>query len=145
MLNLDRLAEWLQKETEWQETPRVLDHADYLHMIIDALERLFVDTTRSSQYSEDFYQEVESSEGVYLGYNADFPLDEKKYIQICAKINFFTKVQTDVNNIIGYSTNALTVTHANKPYENLQNTLDDLEKQRRIIYYKMNRYALGTI
>ena len=80
----------------------------------------------------------------YFGYDADFPLDERRYIQICSLINFFAKVQSDVNNAFGYTTNALTVTNADKPYANLKDTIGNLDNERRIIYYKMVRYTLGV-
>ena len=48
----------------------------------------------------------------------DFLIDEEAYILICAQIEFFRKVQSDVNNIVGYTTDALTVTNADKPYTN---------------------------
>ena len=113
-------------------------------MVIDGIERLFVDTGRSGQYDEELYMTVVTPEGEYYGYNADFPLDERRYIQICSQMNFFSKVQSDVNNTCGYSTDALTVTNEDKPYANLKNTLEELDNERRIIYYKMVRYTLGV-
>ena len=144
MLNITKLAEWLKEKTEWQETPLPLTKTNYINMVIDGIERLFVDTGRSEQYNEDLYQEVEDSGNTYIGYDATFPLDEKRYIQICSQMNFFSKVQSDVNNTFGYSTDALTITNADKPYANLKDTLDKLDNERRIIYYKMVRYTLGT-
>ena len=164
MLNITKLAEWLKEKTEWQETPVPLTDKNYINMVIDGIERLFVDTGRSDQYDEDKYAMVaegeERSEDIeepenpelpeeseivtYYGYDAVFPLDERRYIQICAEINFFSKVQSDVNNTFGYSTDALTVTNADKPYANLKDTIDKLENERRIIYYKMVRYTLGV-
>jgi hypothetical protein len=49
----------------------------------------------------------------------------------------------DVNNSFGYSTNALTVTNADKPYANLKDTLEDIQHERRIAFNKMIRYTLG--
>ena len=145
MLNINKIAEWLKEKTEWQETPVPLTDSNYINMVIDGIERLFVDTGRSEQYDEELYITVEEpGEEPYFAYNHTFPLDEKRYIQICALINFFTKVQSDVNNTFGYSTDALTVTNADKPYANLKDTIGDLDNERRIIYYKMVRYTLGT-
>lgn len=145
MLNISKLAEWLKEQTEWQETPVPLSDKNYINMVIDGIERLFVDTGRSEQYDEDLYKIVITpEEEEYYGYDADFPLDEKRYIQICSQMNFFSKVQSDVNNAFGYSTDALTVTNADKPYANLKDTLDKLDNERRIIYYKMVRYTLGV-
>lgn len=143
MLNINKLADWLKEKTEWQETPYPLTDSSYMVMVIDGIERLFVDTGRSEQYNEELYVTVETPDGEYYGYDATFPLDERRYIQICALINFFSKVQSDVNNAFGYSTDALSVTNADKPYANLKDTIDKLENERRIIYYKMVRYTLG--
>ena len=144
MLNISKLADWLQEQTEWQETPFPLTTKNYINMVIDGIERLFVDTGRSDQYDEEKYVTVDDPEESYYGYDADFPLDERRYIQICSQINFFSKVQSDVNNTFGYSTDALTVTNADKPYANLRDTIDKLDNERRIIYYKMVRYTLGV-
>ena len=140
MLNVSKMADWLKEKTEWQETPAPLTDKNYLNMIIEGIERLFVDTGRSDLYNEDLYVQIEGTED--YGYDYDFPLDERRYIKICAQMNFFSKVQTDVNNAFGYTTDALSVTHADKPYENLDSTLGKLEQERRIIYYKMVRYTL---
>lgn len=144
MLNITQLADWLKEQTEWQETPIPLTNKNYEHMVIDGLERLFVDTGRAAEYDESKYISVETPEEAYYGYDATFPLDEKRYIQICSQINFFSKVQSDVNNTFGYSTDALTVTNADKPYANLKDTIEKLDNERRIIYYKMVRYTLGV-
>ena len=152
MLNLTELVEELKDETEWQETPTPLTDDQYMGMIKRALERLFVDTGRAAEYDESKYkiveEEIETDEGTviqsYYAYDADFLIDEKLYLMLCAKMNFFRKVQSDVNNAFGYTTDALSVTHADKPYENLKDTVDGLDNERRIIYYKMVRYTLGV-
>ena len=143
MLNITKIAAWLKEKTEWQETPVPLTDLNYIHMVIDGIERLFVDTGRSEQYNEDLYITLDDDEGSYFVYDANIPLDERRYVQICAEMNFFSKVQSDVNNTFGYSTDALTVTNADKPYANLKDTLSNLDNERRIIYYKMTRYTLG--
>ena len=143
MLNITKIAAWLKEKTEWQETPVPLTDLNYIHMVIDGIERLFVDTGRSEQYNENLYTTLDDDEGSYFVYDANIPLDERRYVLICAEMNFFSKVQSDVNNTFGYSTDALTVTNADKPYANLKDTLLNLDNERRIIYYKMTRYTLG--
>ena len=81
-------------------------------------------------------------EGLLKSMPEDLEIDEKRYAILSAKIEFFRRVQTDVNNIVGYTTDALTVTNADKPYINIASTIDALEKERRIIHYKMTRHAL---
>ena len=140
MLNLTVLAEELQDKTEWQETPQVVTDSQYLSMVLRGLRRLFIDTGRASEY--DFMKLITTEDDSYV-YDADFLIDEEEYVLLCAQIEFFKKVQSDVNNSFGYSTDALTVTNADKPYANLKNTIDELDNERRIVYYKMVRFTLG--
>lgn len=140
MLNISKMIKWLKNKTKWQETPYPLNEEDYFEMIREGIELLFVETGRSADYDEDKYVIIEET-GEY-GFDYTIPLDEKKFIQYSALINFFAKVQTDYNDRFGYTTDALTVTNANKPYENLRETIDKLDNERRIIYYKMIRYTL---
>jgi len=76
-----------------------------------------------------------------LYYVDDLPIDEEKYVLLVAQITFFKRVQSDVNNIVGYTTDALSVTNADKPYAHLQDTIMNLENERRILFYKMTNYS----
>lgn len=132
------LAEELKSRTEWQRTPEPLLLENYSDMIVYGLKRLYIDTGRALQIKADYIKEVDGAQI----FSENLELDEEEYVLICAQINFFKKVQADVNNIVGYTTDALTVTNADKPYVHLQDTIDKLEQERRIIYYKMVRFAL---
>ena len=92
------------------------------------------------EYSEALY--TRDDQGLLQTMKDDLAIDEKRYAILSAKIEFFRRVQTDVNNIVGYTTDALTVTNADKPYINIESTIGALEKERRIVHYKMTRYAL---
>lgn len=139
MLNITELANELHELTAWQDTPTTLIEEDYINIVKRAVRNFFVDINRSSDYSRDkFIQENDA-----LFYDRDFPADEEAYILILCKIEFFERVQTDVNNAFGYTTNALTVTNADKPYKNLADTLGGLYNERRIKFNKMVRYTLG--
>lgn len=140
MLNLTALAKELKEHTEWQETPLPLEDSQYLGMVLRALKRLFIDTGRAAQY--DPMKLVTLDDDSY-NYDGTFLIDEEYYISLCAQLEFFKKVQSDVNNTFGYSTDALTVTNADKPYVNLANTIAEIDKERRIVYYKMVRFTLG--
>lgn len=139
MLSMTTLARRLKAMTAWQKTPVDMYEEEYVQIIKYAVKRLFIDTGRAASYNEDLIREDENGEAVY---DADFQPDEEEYIMLLAQIQFFQKVSTDVNNIVGYTTDALTVTNADKPYANLKDTIDKLDKERRIIYYKMARFAL---
>lgn len=152
MLNITRLAEELQELTAWQDTPQPLVKDDYIRIVKRAVRNFFVDVNRVSEFSEDKYitielnpaegeEENETSADIF--YDREFYADEIVYILILCQIEFFQRVQTDVNNAFGYTTNALTITNADKPYKNLSETLGGLQNERRIKFNKMVRYTLG--
>lgn len=136
---LTELIDELKDDTSWQKTPLPLSDPDYVNMIKRAIRQLYVDTGRASVYHSGLY--TEDTDGIVL-FSENMPADEVEYVLVCAKINFFKRVSTDVNNIVGYVTDALTVTNADKPYANLKDTMDRLENERRIKYYKMHRFAM---
>lgn len=70
----------------------------------------------------------------------ELPADELEYVLVTAEINFYRRVQTDVNRIVGYSTDALSITNADKPYANLSQTILELTNKQRVLYYKMTRF-----
>lgn len=141
MLNITEIAEELQELTAWQDTPVPLAHEDYIKMVVRAVKKFFVDINHPQEYQLELWTTNEDDDTCY---NRDFWIDEEEYIKILCQIEFFKRVQSDVNNAFGYSTDALSVTNADKPYANLQNTLNDLQHERRIVFNKMTRYTLGT-
>ncbi len=136
--SLTKMAFALQDETSWQRTPQTLRLDDYVQMIQNGIKRLYIDTSRASEFNYNMISDLNGNEVIF---SQDLPIDEEEYVMVCAKINFFRRVATDVNNIVGYTTNALSVTNADKPYSNIKNTLEDLENERRIIFYKMTNYS----
>lgn len=133
------MVEELMEEIAYQETPTEIEYDEYERMIYKAIRRLYVDTDRDEAYSDSLF--VEGDEGTML--INELRADEWEYIMCLAKKAFFKKVQTSVNEMVSYSTDALTVTQGDKPYANLKNTIDDLERERIELYHRMHRFSLG--
>ena len=138
--SITKLSEKLRNKTAWQRTPVLLYEDDYVNMVIYGIERLYIDTARASDYDTSLITTDGETDEVL--FEKDLPIDEQAYALICAEIHFFQQVAADVNNIVGYTTDALTVTNADKPYANLKDTISNLENERRITYYKMARFAM---
>lgn len=81
-------------------------------------------------------------DGAYLSFADDLPLDEREYVILTAQMSLLKKAQTSVNELTSYSTDAMTVTHGDKPFANLQQTIDGVETERLRVWYKMFRYHL---
>lgn len=139
MIDFKRLAVELHRRTAWQKTPDTLAEGDYLAMIESALRHLFVVTGRSAVFRDE---KLIRTDGVPVAYDFDIQLDEEEYLLVTAEIGFFRLVQTNVNNVFGYSTDAMTITNSDKPYANLSATIAELTQKQRMLYYKMIRYNL---
>lgn len=59
-----------------------------------------------------------------------------------AEIAFYKKVQASVDDITSYTTDAMAVTHGDKPFANIQQKIIDLDTRQRMIWYKMARYNI---
>lgn len=139
--SISDLVVTLKRQVGWQKTPMPLSDTDYIEMMRYGIKKLYIDTGRASLFNNGMIHKDQWGDVVFT---ADLPADEEEYAMICAQISFFQRVATDVNNIVGYTTDALTVTHADKPYANLKDTMDRLERERRILYYKMVRYSIAS-
>lgn len=128
MTDMQKMAQELRQRTEWQDTPVEMVEEDYLEIIRQAVRHLYVMTGRYTQYDD-------SSE---IALSAD----EYEYVLATAEIGFYRRVQSDVNRIVGYSTDAMTITNADKPYANISQTVNELLNRQRILYYKMTRFVL---
>lgn len=128
MTDIQKMAQELRQRTEWQDTPVELVNEDYLEIVRQAVRHLYVMTGRYTQYDD----------------SSDIALsaDEYEYVLTTAEIGFYRRVQSDVNRIVGYSTDAMTITNADKPYANISQTVNELLKRQRILYYKMTRFVL---
>ena len=128
MTDMQKMAQELRQRTEWQDTPVELADEDYLEIVRQAVRHLYVMTGRYTQYDD-------SSE-------ITLSADEYEYVLTTAEIGFYRRVQSDVNRIVGYSTDAMTITNADKPYANISQTVNELLHRQRILYYKMTRFVL---
>ncbi len=139
MTDLVRLAEALFDRIEWQNVPDTVDMVDIGKYIANAIRHLYTMTGRALRFSEDMFQ----MEGdMYVSFSESLALDEREYVLLSAQIEFLRKVQTTVDDLTSYTTDAMSVSHGDKPYANLQQTITDLESMRRTIWYKMARFHL---
>ena len=139
MTDILLLAHKLFKRIEWQTVPDVVTLEDLTVMIADAIRYLYIITDRALAFDEEMFT---IEEGVYISFKEDLKLDEREYVLITAEIDLYRKAQTSVNELTSYSTDAMTVSHGDKPFANLQQTIDDAERRRDRIWYKMGRFHL---
>lgn len=137
MTDIIALTEQQHKRIEWQNVPYDVTIDDMCVFITRAIEHLYVVTGRALMFREDMFT---TENGLYVTFSETLPLDEKWYVLLTAEIDFYTKVQTGVSDLTSYTTDAMSVSHGDKPFANLQQKLMDLDTERKMIWYKMTRY-----
>lgn len=147
MTDLGALCKRIYDKIEWQRFPVGFTDAQKQEMIlnelIEAIKDLFVVTGRAMEYYDyDYvYEEQEDGTLVPSEFTYDLILDEELYVICKAQVGIFGKVRAQYNDLLGYTTNALTVTNADKPYSYLTGTIEELEADMRRYYYKMVRFS----
>lgn len=139
MTDIAKLTDELFRRIEWQKTPEEVCKEDIAGFILVGIKDLYVITGRGMLYSDRMI--VWDGE-MPTKFSEDLKLDELEYVLLSAQIAFFEKVKTDVNNMVGYTTNALSVTHADRPYKYLSDTVAELTSRRKTLWFKMARYNL---
>lgn len=137
MTDIIALTEQQHKRIEWQNVPYDVTIDDMCVFITRAIEHLYVVTGRALIFREDMFT---IEDGLCVTFSETLPLDEKWYVLLTAEIDFYTKVQTGVSDLTSYTTDAMSVSHGDKPFANLQQKLMDLDTERKMIWYKMTRY-----
>ena len=117
--------------------PDDVTREDLTGFIARGIRDLYVKTGRASNFKEEMFTRFGD---LYSEFSETLPLDELQYVLVSAEIFFYTKVQTTVDALTSYSTDALSVTHGDKPFANLQQKISDLKVDQRQIWYKMTRY-----
>lgn len=138
MTDVIGLASRLFNRIEWQHTPDDVTKDDLAELVANAIRYLYVVTGRALEFNESMFTTGEDS----YTFSQTLQLDEEEYVILTAEINFYKKVQSSVSDQVSYTTDAMSVSHGDKPFANLQQKLVDLESQRRIIWYKMIRFHL---
>lgn len=138
MTDVVKLAERLYRKVNSQRVPMEVGTADLINLIEDAIRRLYVISGRAFLMSDDKFELDE--EGVVTTFADTLISDEEEWVLLEAQISFYKWVQNNVDDQTSYTTDAMSVTHGDKPYEHIGQTIDRLSGERDRIWYAMVRY-----
>lgn len=135
MMTLTPLVEELMRGTEWQRTPTEITSQDYFAMIVKGIEYLYMLTGRGTAFSDDM---IDAENQTFSG---NLNLTEKMIVLWSAEIDLLEKVRADKNAIVGYTTDAISITNADKPYQYLSQSIDELRQKIRTAFYKLTAFV----
>lgn len=137
-MKLAPLVDELRRLTKWQRTPQAIEYEEHLTMIINGIKYLYALTGRDQLFREDMFDVDTPAEAEFDG---TLNITEELIVMCAAQIEFYEKVRADKNAIVGYTTDALSVTNADKPFQYLTGTIEELQQKIRTAFYKLTPYA----
>lgn len=145
MTDIVKLAQRLHRRIKWQEIPEELTSTDLVDMLCDAIRMLYVISGRTFLYSDDkFVEEVYDDEGNLIAegmfFTDDLELDEQEWILLEGEISFYNLALSNVDDLQSYSTDAMAVTHGDKPYKNIKATIEDRQNKQAVVWTRMVRF-----
>lgn len=142
MTNIITLAQRLHKRIRWQEIPEELNSSDLIDIICDAIRMLYVISGRTFQFSEDKFVIVEDEHGniASADFEDDLELDEQEWILLESEIAFYNMALSNVDDLQSYTTDAMSVTHGDKPYKNIKATVEDRQQKQAVVWTRMVRF-----
>ena len=126
----EELLTALKEKTKLQKTPINYTDDDYTALLLDGIRTLYIDLGWEEQYSIEF----DEKETLFTVLPS---ISEREYILLSAQIGFYSMIQQDVNTMIGYTTDTLSITNADKPYANISNEINRLESRRSELFHKI--------
>lgn len=142
MTDLVNLAQRLHRRIKWQEIPEEMTSADLIDILIDAIRMLYVISGRTFSFSDDMivYEENEETGEMSVTFADDLALDEQEWVLLKGEIGFYNMVLSNVDDLQSYTTDAMSVTHGDKPYKNVKATVDARQADLAVVWTRMVRF-----
>ena len=161
------LAQRLHRRIKWQEIPEEMNSEDMVDIICDAIRMLYVISGRSLVFSEDMFtsnppveneatdesvedegqeqseetdEEEETPAQSGLWFTETMMLDEIEWVLLEGEIAFYNMVLSNVDDLQSYTTDAMSVTHGDKPYKNVKSTVEDRQNKQAVVWTRMVRF-----
>lgn len=138
MTDLVKLAQRLHRRIKWQEIPEELGSSDLIDIICDAIRMLYVISGRTFLFSDDMF--ITDEDGHIVEFENKLELDEEEWVLLESEISFYNMALSNVDDLQSYTTDAMAVTHGDKPYKNIKATVEDRTAKRDVVWTRMVRF-----
>ena len=129
MTSLIDIQNELVGNVKFQVVPIPMTLEDYASFTLQGVRRLYVD----EGIEDSFLAEYDKTTNTL---SRNLSLTEQEYAWTCAEINFRNQIKDDLANITGFTTDALSITNADKPYANAKGTIQALEDRLSKLAFK---------
>lgn len=139
MTDIVKLAQRLHRRIKWQEIPEELNSEDLIEIICDAIRMLYVISGRTFQFSEDMFI-VNDLDNDAVEFTETLELDEQEWVLLESEVAFYNMALSNVDDLQSYTTDAMAVTHGDKPYKNIKATVEDRQAKQAVVWTRMVRF-----
>lgn len=128
--SISDIKDQLINNTKLQKTPITLTDDDYMGLAILGCKRFYIDIGNESNWDSDY-----SSDTNTLAKTLD--IKQKDYCTLASEIEFFKSIRNHWSTMISYTTNALSVAYAYKPFEFIDKIINEKEIRLTDLFHKM--------
>lgn len=115
-----------------QRTPVTYTDDDYLNLAILGCKKFYRDIGIEDSWDSEFSTDSLSR---------DLNILEYEYCVVASEIEFIKSIRTYWSTMVSYTTNALTVSNAFKPFEFLKEMIKEKENDLIDLFHKMTEYS----
>lgn len=126
-----------EKVTYYRQRGTAYTDDDYLEMSVRGTKKLYIDcgwTTWDSEYTS----------GATPTVSVDLDLTQTEYAILSSELKFWEQALCDWFTMVGYTTNALTITYPHKPAEFIQEKIKSIKTDLVELFQKMTDDATPT-
>jgi len=133
--SISDIKDTLIDNTMFQRTPADLTDTQYLDMAIRGCKRFYIDTGIESNWDTEY------TSGDSPTLSRTLTILEQEYCLVAAEIEYFKIVSYYWNTLVGYTTNALSITNADKPFSFMKSIIKEKETYLVELFHKMTEIS----
>jgi hypothetical protein len=134
--DINTIKSQLQKNFKNQRTPSTYTDDDYLDLAIEGCKKFYVDVGLEDNWDSEF--SVDS-----LSRTLD--ITQLRYCTVAAEIAFIDSIRTYWNTLISYTTNALKIANADKPFKAFSEMRKEKERELIDLFHRMTDTSNSTV
>lgn len=129
--SINNIADQIKTNFKNQRLPMAYTDDDYLNLAILGCKRFYRDIGIEASWTSEYASTPVST------ISRDLTILEYEYCVVSSEIEFIKSIRTYWNTMVSYTTNALTISNAFKPFEFLKETIREKEIELVELFHKM--------
>lgn len=137
MTNVIDLANRVYRQMKYQQFPEPVSWRDLTFTVEDAIRSLYTTIGKGNETPIDYKFIIGDGGDHVAGFEDDLTHNQCEWVVLEAQILLFKAVQAAHDDDVSYTTDAMSLTHGDKPFEHIGQTIDKLEYDRNQVWYRM--------